>query len=90
MQFGRIVGAGLALLGILLLFLEFGFFLNRGRLPARRENGREFDRREQFERQSHRVPMLPGVLGGAFVIGGAVVFLMARMEDEPNRKSAIK
>jgi hypothetical protein len=86
MQFGRLVGGALALLGILLIFLELAFFLNAGRPELRREH----DRPDALERRSHHVPTLPGILGGALVIGGVAVFFLARIEDEPDPKTAVK
>jgi hypothetical protein len=84
MQFGRVVGVGLAVLGFLLIFLELGFFMNAGKPQLRRNaEQREFDPHQRYDRSRHHLPMLPGILGGAFVIGGALIFLKARKEDEP-------
>lgn len=80
MQFGRLIGAGLAALGVLLILLQLSFFLSSRRprnLPG-------------IERHEQHVSAVPGILGGVLLIAGVVTFFVARLEDEPDPKHAIK
>jgi hypothetical protein len=79
MQFGRLIGAGLVGLGILLLFLQFSFFLDSIRAAPR-----------PAELHRHHVTVLPGILGGVLLIGGVVVFFTGQIEDEADPKHALK
>jgi hypothetical protein len=91
MQFGRVIGVGVAILGFMLILLEFGFYVNASKPELRRENERrDFDMRQRAIRSRHYFSALPGILGGVLVIGGAAIFLKARREDEPEPKNAIK
>jgi hypothetical protein len=90
-QFGKLTGVGMAVLGALLLLLQFSFLLNSGR-PENRpiEAHRDFSSRDGFGVGVHRVPMLPGILGSLFVVGGVVVFFLARTKDEPQPNNAAR
>ena len=91
MQFGRLTGAGIAVLGALLLLLQFGFFLNSDRSGIRRaEERRDFSAHDHAGTRVHHLPVLPGILGAVLMLGGAAVFFMSRMEDEPDPKNAVK
>jgi hypothetical protein len=79
MQFGRLMGAGLAGLGILLLVLQFSFFMDSIRAAPRPP-----------EPHRHHVTPLPGILGGILLIGGIVVFSTGRIQDESDPKNTIK
>jgi amino acid transporter len=74
------MGAGLAALGILLLFLQLGFFLDSSRAG------------QTHSLQPHRqhVNALPGILGGALLVSGVLFFFTGRIEDEADSKNAIK
>jgi hypothetical protein len=80
MQFGRLIGAVLAGLGILLLFLQLSFFMDSWRAPAPLP----------VEPHRHHINALPGILGGVLLLGGVVVFFTGQIEDEADRKHAIK
>ena len=91
MQFGRLTGAGIAVLGMFLLFLQFVFFLNAGRAERHPLNAHsEFNRPDHSDRRSHRFTALPGILGGILLLGGIAIFFLARIEDEPDQKHAVK
>jgi nitrate reductase gamma subunit len=77
MQFGRLTGAGLAALGILLLFLQFSFFLN----------SRTAAQPPPLEPRSHHITAVPGILGGALLLGGIVVFFTGRIESESDPRT---
>jgi hypothetical protein len=76
MQFGRLTGAALAALGILLLSLQFSFFLNARTVAQPRP----------VESRSHQVSAVPGILGGALLLGGIVVYFSGRGENESDPK----
>jgi hypothetical protein len=84
MQYGRLIGGGLAALGALLLFLEFSFFI------AGTTRGAGPEGAGQAAQVAHHVPALPGILGAALVIAGLIVFFTARLEDEPDPGHAVK
>lgn len=91
MQFGRLTGAGIVVLGALLLLLQFSFFLNSGRPENRRtEAHQDFSSRDRFGAGGHRVPVLPGILGSVLVLGGVVVFFLAGTKNEPEPKNAVR
>jgi len=91
MQFGRLTGAGIAVLGALLLLLQFIFFMSPAHLRTRpTEEHRDLSGQERAVVRMHRVPMLPGILGAVLVIGGLAVFFLAGMEDEPPSEKAVK
>lgn len=88
MQFGRLTGAGIAVLGALLLLLQFGFFLNSSR-PLNRPTEEHRDSREH-DWLIGRMHQLPGILGTVLLVSGVAVFFLARMEDEPPQEKAVK
>jgi nitrate reductase gamma subunit len=80
MQFGRLMGAGLAALGILLLFLQFSFFLDSIKAAPH----------PLEPPHKQHVSALPGLLGGVLLVGGVVLFFTGRIEDDADPKNAIK
>jgi hypothetical protein len=81
MQFGRLMGGSLMLLGILLVAIQLtlGFGQKKeGTSPHDPGIG------------SPRDLPIPVFLGAALLIGGAVTFAMARRRDEPDPQHAVK
>lgn len=88
MQFGRLSGAGIAVLGALLLLLQFSFFLNSSQsLNRPTEEHRDFG---EHDLRTGRMHQLPGILGTVLLISGLAVFFLARTEDEPPQEKAVK
>jgi uncharacterized membrane protein YfcA len=82
MQFGRLMGTGLMVLGLLLICIQAGLFF-----------GLKKETTNPPPRATPSTPRelpIPGILGGVFLVGGAIVFLMARRRDEPDPAHAIK
>lgn len=83
MQFGRLMGAGLMVLGLLLISIQAGLFFGHKREtnPAPAPASSTTTPRE--------LPV-PGILGGVLLAGGAIVFFMGRRRDEPDPAHAVK
>jgi hypothetical protein len=81
MQFGRLMGGGLMLLGILLIGIQLtlGF--------GHKKEGTSYN---DPGLSSPRDLPVPVFIGAALLIGGAVTFAMARRRDEPDPEHAVK
>jgi hypothetical protein len=82
MQFGKISGLGLIVLGILLCGLQLVRYVAPQTAPARPD--------QSMTRPEHKTSSLPGVIGAASLIVGIVMFATARRKDEPDPKHAVK
>lgn len=74
MQFGRVMGGGLMLLGVLLIAIQ---------LTLGWGHKKEGTSNSDPGISSPRDLPLPALVGAALLIGGAVTFAMARHRDEP-------
>ena len=80
MQFGRIHGIALIILGMILIGVQLDFALaSRENVPPR---GQPSGVTAQ-PRDEHRFGLLVGIVGTASLIAGIVVFASARRKDEP-------
>ena len=80
MQFGRISGIALMVLGALLLAFQATAFLSSPTVnptPSTQE-------------QPHKTTPLPAIVGAVSVILGVALFATARRRDEPDPKHAVK
>jgi hypothetical protein len=82
MQFGRISGVALILLGILLCGLQFVQYVTPPKSPTAPD--------QSIARPEHKTSTLPGIMGVAALIAGAVLFVTGRRRDEPDPEHAVK
>ncbi len=83
MQFGKIHGVALAVLGIILLCIQVMFYVapkevNSGAIES------------SITKAEHKTNPMAGILGIASLIAGIAIFSTARRADEPEAKHAIK
>ena len=85
MQFGRIYGIGLIILGILLCGLQFVHYM----VPPKKE---VFPDHTEMRTGTHdRVrSSLPGIIGAGSLVAGIALFVTARRKDEPEPKYKVK
>lgn len=81
MQFVRISGVALILLGILLCGLQFVQYVTPPKVPAADSS---------IARPEHKTSALPGIIGAASLVVGIVVLATARRRDEPDPKHAVR
>ena len=83
MQFGRVYGIGLIILGIILCILQFVHYM----APPKRVT-------EQTETRTstryHVRSSLPGIVGAGSLVAGIALFVTARRKDEPDPKYKVK
>ncbi|HWZ97246.1 MAG TPA: hypothetical protein VN025_05740 [Candidatus Dormibacteraeota bacterium] len=84
MQFGRIHGIALAILGALLLAFQTMLFFTT---PQRVIPGATESSTPKVERKTNPVP---GILGVAPLAVGMVIFVTRRRADEPEAKNAVQ
>jgi hypothetical protein len=86
MQFGRIYGMGLIILGIILCVLQFVHYMEPHKsdvVPAQTET--------RTITQADRVrSSLPGIVGAGSLVAGIALFITARRKDEPNPRYKVK
>jgi hypothetical protein len=86
MQFGRIHGVALILLGFILIAFQFDLALtNKREAPSP-----YLDSRVAVQTHPSRFGALPGIVGGLSVVAGFAVFFTARRRDDPDLKNAVK
>jgi hypothetical protein len=82
MQFGRIYGIGLIVLGITLCLLQF---VRYGAQPKTDVNPAHTEKRSE-----RIVSSFPGIVGAGSLVAGIALFVTARRKDEPNPKYSVK
>jgi hypothetical protein len=83
MQFGRIHGIALAVLGIVLLGIQLGLYMT----PRKRVRGAA---ESPTSTPEHSLSPLPGIVGIASLVGGIAVFVAACRHDASDPKNAVK
>jgi hypothetical protein len=83
MQFGRIYGIGLIVLGILLCTLQVIRYMS----PAKELAPQTEPRTAKTE---HVTSSLPGIIGAGSLVAGIALFMTARRKDEPDPKHAVR
>jgi len=84
MQFGRIHGIALAVLGALLLGFQIMLYLTAQQRVAPVSAGSSTPGAEQMTNP------LPGILGLASLVAGVLIFVTRRRADEPEAKNAVR
>ena len=82
MQFGKIHGIALAILGIVLLGIQTAYYM----MPTNVVSGPTGVSRTVH----HAINPLFGLLGLISLLVGAVIVVTASRRDEPDRKNAVK
>lgn len=83
MQFGRVYGTGLIILGLILCGLQFAHYV----APPKTEVS------DQTETRNVKYPVrssLPGIVGAASLVAGIALFVTAPRKDEPEPKYKVK
>jgi len=83
MQFGKVTGIGLFVLGLFLILVQFVIITG-----ARKDEGR--DVRDTTPTVESKLSYAPGVIGGLFLLGGIWVIFTSRRADEPPAERAVK
>ena len=87
MQFGRIHGVALIILGLILIGLQLNLaFANRSQVP-------QVGQPSAVTVQPHdanRFGPLAGVIGAASLVAGIAVFVTARRRDEPDSAHRVR
>ena len=85
MQFGRVSGIGLMVLGLALIVLQGGMYLT-----SRNVNPAATPQTPATTEPARKTSSLPGIVGGGLFIAGALVLATARRRDEPDPQHAVK
>jgi hypothetical protein len=85
MQFGRIYGIGLIVLGIVLLALQFVHYMT---LP--KEVGPTQTETRTVKNTQHLTSSWPGFIGAGSLVAGIALFVTSRRKDEPNEHRRAK
>ena len=87
MQFGRIHGVALIILGLILIGLQLNLaFANRSQVP---QAGQPSAVTVQ-PHDANRFGPLAGVIGAASLVAGIAVFVTARRRDEPDSAHRVR
>jgi hypothetical protein len=86
MQFGRIYGMGLIILGTILLAFQFVHYM----APPKREIGPDQTETRTVRNTQHVTSSLPGIVGAGSLVAGIAIFITARRKDEPNPKYRVQ
>ena len=86
MQFGRLVGAGLIVLGLILCALQFLPHL----APPNKEAVSTQTETRTAPNPEHHTTSLPGIVGAASLLAGIALFATARRKDEPPPQHQVK
>ena len=82
MQFGRLYGIGLIVLGIILCLLQF--------VRYAAEPKKEVIPAQAVPKGQYVTSSLPGIVGAGSLVAGIALFVTARRKDEPSTKYAVK
>ena len=83
MQFGKIHGIALFVLGLILILVQFVIVMG-----AHKVEGREA--RDTTPTVESKLSYAPGIFGGIFLLGGIWVIFTSRRADEPPAERAVK
>jgi hypothetical protein len=83
MQFGKIHGLALAILGVLLLGLQAWFYMAPNKVISAAADA-------VTPKVEHRTNPAAGILGVISLIAGVGIFVTRRKADEPETKYAVK
>lgn len=83
MQFGKVNGIALFVLGMILLLVQFVIITG-----VRRDEGK--DVRDTTPTVESKMSYAPGIIGGIFLLGGIWVIYTSRRSDEPPPERAVK
>ena len=89
MQFGRIHGIALIVLGLLLIGVQIAFAFS-GKDAVSTSPHPDPTSATIQEPQPHRLGLLVGIVGACSLLGGSLVFATARRRDEPPPHRAVK
>lgn len=82
MQFGRIQGIALMVLGFLLVGIQAIVLMAPRKDVARTEGS--------TKTVESKISLVPGIVGGIALIAGYWIFFSARRTDEPDAKNVVK
>jgi len=82
MQFGRIHGIALAVLGLLLFGIQAALFFSSPAVSA--------SANPAVPAPQHRTYPVPGILGAVSFFAGIVIFATRRRADEPRPENAVR
>ena len=83
MQFGKLHGAALVVLGAILLSIQALLFMAPREVPIRPAES-------SMPNAAQKTNPVSGILGVASLIAGVAVFATRRRADEPEAKNAVK
>ena len=83
MQFGKLHGVALVVLGAILLGLQALLFIAPREVVSRPAES-------SMPNAAHKTNLVSGILGVASLIAGVAIFATRRRADEPEAKNAVK
>jgi hypothetical protein len=83
MQFGKIHGIALAVLGVILLGFQGMLYMPTGKVPTGVTGS-------SSPMAEHKTNPVAGILGIASLLAGVAIFATRRQADEPEEKHAVK
>lgn len=83
MQFGKVTGISMLVLGMILALVQFIIMTG-----ARRDEGKQV--RDSIPTVESKLSYAPGIIGGLFLLGGIWVIYTSRRADEPPAERAVK
>jgi hypothetical protein len=89
MQFGKIHGVALIVLGLILIFLQVNFAL-AGRSDINPSAQGQPAGISVQQAHPHRLGPLAGIVGAVSLLAGLAVFVTAGRRDEPDPQHAVK
>jgi uncharacterized membrane protein len=83
MQFGKVQGIALFVLGLILVLVQAAISLS-----PRKET--QTPARDTTPAVESKIRLAPGIVGGIFLLGGMWIVFSARRSDEPPAERAVK